>query len=359
MKVEVLTDEQVKFFEGPLKVTTCGNVIETMAMEKLNRKGSQIIQLGDYKYILKSDIDEHGEIIGEVKEFKRTDNRGQNLKGMARSMKDLRDLINCNVTNVANCRWVTLTYRQRENPSEEAVPMTDTKRLYEDMKNFYKRLKYHHEKNGLPPYERIDAVEPQGSGSWHVHSLWIYDKKAPYIANKDLAELWGQGFVTIKKLDDVDNVGAYLTAYLCDVEVTEALQQGIDIRHMHFKDVEVTDEDGQTVKKRYIKGARLHMYPAKMNFYRTSRGVKRPSVEWLSEQEAKEKVKAATLTFSKNIRLTDEETDFTSDIQYRYYNTIRKCCQDDVSKNTSKNAELWCGATKEEWTELYNSANIE
>ena len=45
--------------------------------------------------------------------------------------------------------------------------------------------------------------------------------------NEVVADLWKQGFVTVKRLDDVDNVGAYLTAYLGDMELSEAHAQGI------------------------------------------------------------------------------------------------------------------------------------
>jgi len=36
----------------------------------------------------------------------------------------------------------------------------------------------------------------------------------PYIENKKLNELWGNGFVKINKIDHVDNVGAYMIKYM-------------------------------------------------------------------------------------------------------------------------------------------------
>ena len=92
----------------PIKVTTCGNIIETMEMSRVNRKGSSIIYVDKDHYYNKSDFDcETGEILGELKEFNRTENRGQNVVGMRQSMKKLRDLINCNVVDPSHCRWVT------------------------------------------------------------------------------------------------------------------------------------------------------------------------------------------------------------------------------------------------------------
>ena len=104
-----------------------------------------------------------------------------------------------------NVRWITLTYAEN---------MTDTDRLYFDFKDFNKRFQYYCKINGYSKPEYIVMMEPQGRGAWHCHLLYIWDCKAPYVANKTLRDLWGHGFVKIKKLDNCDNVGAYLTAYL-------------------------------------------------------------------------------------------------------------------------------------------------
>lgn len=287
-------------------------------MSKVNRRGSSIVRIDEDHYVNASDIDyASGEITGEIKKFNRTDNRGQNLNGLAKSMKAVRDLINCNIANPAFARWMTFTYAEN---------MTDPKRLYRDRQVFWQRVVRWHKKNNIPIPEYIAIVEPQGRGAWHLHEVWLYPIKAPYLPNNVIAELWGNGFVTVKKLDDVDNVGAYITAYLCDVPMEECGQLGIntsDLKPWQIKEAEIKQDDGSTVKKKYVKGARMHLYPNKMNFYRTSRGVKRPIVEWLREDKAKEKVKAGTLTYSKTIRLTDDNTEFTSDIKYEYYNTVR------------------------------------
>lgn len=308
-----------------VKVTECGNVIEVMETTSRNTKGSQIQRIDEDHYINKKFFDaDTGEIKlpygyefdSLVKEFKRTENRGQNIKGMKQSMKKLRDLINCNVTNPLFCRWITLTYAQN---------MTDPKQLYKDHKNFIERLHTYHKNNGLPDFEYISCVEPQGRGAWHVHSLWIYrNTKAPYLPNEDIRRVWGHGFVTVRKVENVDNVGAYLTAYMCDVEVDDfkQIQDQLPKTSFDVKTVEV-EENGKKIEKKYVKGARLYLYPNKMNFYRASRGVKKPVVEWMTEEKAKEKVSEATETYRKTIRLTDDETGFTNDLNYTYYNTIR------------------------------------
>lgn len=304
-------DSRVKNKYGIVKVTTMGNVFEVMEMSKVNRKGSSILNLGNDQYCLKSDINIHtGEISPDkIKKFNRTENRGQNKAGLAQSMKNVRNLINSNVMNPENVRWVTLTYAEN---------MTDNKRLMKDRESFWKRFKRWHIKEDIPVPEYISIVEPQGRGAWHLHELWIYSTKAPFLPNEKIRELWQQGFVTVKKLEDVDNVGAYITAYLCDVPVEEYEEDG----ELHeVKEVEVLDEKGNKVTKKYIKGGRLHLYPSNMNFYRTSRNIKRPVVEWLPLKKVEEKASSAKLTYSKTIRLTDKE--YSNDIHYEYYNTIR------------------------------------
>lgn len=295
--------ELVKFKES-------GNISEIVYVEKLNRT-AHIKKLSATEYVHLG--------TGEVKEFQhRQETRADNIQSVSHSLEKLRDLINTNVVNVRNCRWVTLTYAEN---------MTDTKRLYEDFKKFNMRLRY-----TLGHYEYIVAMEPQGRGAWHAHMVMIFDKQAPYIENKLMADVWGHGFVTVKRLDDVDNVGAYLTAYLGDMELDEAINSGAilltcrkeDINDTNLKLVEYKDENGENKTKRYVKGARLKMYPVGFNLYRSSRGIKKPVISYITNKQAEKKVSAHTLTYEKTISISDSENNFSSFINYRYYNSKRK-----------------------------------
>lgn len=170
-------------------------------------------------------------------------------------------------------------------------------------------------------------MEPQGRGAWHAHLLYIWqDMKAPYIANDVFAKLWGHGFVRIKKLDNVDNVGAYLTAYLGDMELSEVdWHKWNEItRGATVKQVEMIDENGEKVTKPVLKGARLNLYPANFNMLRCSRGIKRPTEEMLSQEMANKKVSGATKTFETAVKLTDVENEFDSVIIKTQYNRVRK-----------------------------------
>lgn len=288
-----------------VKVTEMGNVIEVQYMSRRNTK--QTIQMlpGGEEFIVCAS--------GEVKEVTHHETRKDNKKGLYRTFAKARGIINANVTDVEKVRWCTLTYAEN---------MTDTVQLYNDFEKFNKRFQYYCKNKGYSKPEYIAMMEPQGRGAWHVHLLYIWqDMKAPFIPNEDFRELWGHGFVRIKKLDNVDNVGAYLTAYLGDMEITDLdVSQAVG---KNCKIVETEDDNGCIVKKAIIKGARLDLYPANFNMIRTSRGVKRPTEEMMTQFEANKKVSGATKTFESAIKLTDTENDFDTIIIKEQYNKIR------------------------------------
>lgn len=288
-----------------VKVTEMGNVIEVQYMSHRNCKQTVQMLPGGEQFVICA--------TGEVKDIEHHNTRRDNKKGLYKTFANARGVINANVTDVSKVRWCTLTY---------ADNMTDTKKLYQDFMLFNKRFQYYCKTKGYSKPEYIVMMEPQGRGAWHAHLLYIWqDMKAPYISNQEFREMWTHGFVRIKKLDNVDNVGAYLTAYLGDMEVNEA---GLDKAvGKQCKVVEVEDEDGKKVKKAFIKGARLDLYPANFNMLRCSRGVKRPVEELMFQGEANKKVLGATKTFQSAIKLTDLDSGFESIIIKEQYNKLR------------------------------------
>lgn len=149
---------------------------------------------------------------------------------------------------------------------------------------------------------------------------------APFIPNADMAKLWGQGFTKTKSLKGVDNPGLYLTAYLGDMELTEAISAGA-FSAGRLAEAETEDEQGQKQKKAVIKGARLHLYPPGFNLYRCSRCVKRPEVQHMTEREAQEIIKGAPLTYEKTIAVTDSAGETVNVINYRQYNQARQAVE--------------------------------
>jgi hypothetical protein len=294
-----------------VKVTEMGNIIEIQYMSRRNYKATIKMLPGGDQYLELS--------TGEIKDIVHHETRADQKKSLARTFKNARGLINSNVTDVSKVAWITLTYAEN---------MTDTNQLYADFRKFTMRFQTYCNNNGYGKAEYIVMMEPQGRGAWHCHLLYLFDLvKAPYIENKTLSDIWGHGFVKIKKLDNVDNVGAYLTAYLGDMDISELGPS--EIIGQQLKQVEI-EEDGEYQKKYYVKGARLNLYPLNFNMIRCSRGVKRPIEELISQEEAEKKVSASTLTFEKTVMLQDLESDFETIINTQYYNKARVKNQDTI-----------------------------
>lgn len=278
-------------------VTKMNHIVEVQHMQKMNRK-AHIKKLDKDRYIYLGS--------GEIKEFDHIENRSQSHNSLRQTFKKLRYLINNNFTGAGNELHVILTYAEN---------MTDTERLYKDYEKFIKRLRYKYK--DISSIDYISVVEPQGRGAWHCHLLLRFnDIDKVYIENSMLAELWGHGFVTIRSLKDVDNIGAYLSAYLTDVEFTkENIISLVDTDYVVY----VKEVNGQ--EKYIVKGGRLHMYPSGMNLFRKSKGIVYPERQRMKYKEIKKIVGSAEPTYQKSI--TVENNDFTNTINYEQYNLKR------------------------------------
>lgn len=302
----------------PVKMSYEGNILHMQQMASVNFE-PKIKVLNADEYILLS--------TGEIKTMEHHENRADDgYISLRRTFRNLRALLNTNCTNPCNCKFVTLTYREN---------MTNSKKLSKDIEHFIKRLRNKYNEFSL---EYIAIAEPQGRGAWHSHIVLIFDRLAPYIPNDVIWRCWspkgykdklqngvGYDFTSIKKLDDVDNVGAYLTAYLGDLPLSDAERLG-DININKYKIKVIEGENG--APKRILKGARLCLYPNKFNLYRCSKGIKKPAQEFVTLEQAENKVSGATLTFDRTYLLSKSETlrsddDLINIIRQRYYNTNR------------------------------------
>ena len=223
-----------------------------------------------------------------------------------RLFKKLRYLINNNFVGKRNELFLTLTYKEN---------MTDPKKLYDDVRKFIMRLKYEFKDKSTLDY--INVVEPQERGAWHCHLLLRFNElENVFIPSHEMFKLWGHGYITIKSMKDVDNIGAYLSAYLADLELTgdnihKATEEGLNVIEKEI--------DGQ--KKKFIKGGRLHLYPTGMNLYRKSKGVKPPERKKMKYSEAIKKVGSVQPHFTADITITTD--DFENTIAYEQYNSKR------------------------------------
>ena len=307
MKIEKVESFYINS-ESQVKLTKTGKIYKLRSMKFKAQPHIQKIDKDRYVYLP----------TGEVKDYNHTAvTRADNAKNAKASFSALRDILNTNIDKPYKCLFVTLTYKRN---------MKDVNQLYNDFRKFNMKFRRYCKKLNRD-YEYICVTEPQGRGAFHCHVIFIFDKKAPFIPNEDVARLWGHGFTSIRKLkDEVDNIGAYLTAYLTDIEVEKIPDIRLldNVTQFDIKSIETVDENGEKVNKSYIKGLRLKMYPKGMKIYRCSRGIKKPIVSHCTYSEALKTIGNAKLTHDNTIRLVDEAGIEINRINYRCYNANKK-----------------------------------
>lgn len=276
-------------------VTDMGHLVEVQHMTKRNTE-CHIRKIDADRYILLE--------TGEIFEFDKSSNRSENENSLRKTFKKLRHLINTNFTGKPNELFVTFTFGKDS---------FDNKMVYEDFDKFMKRLRYRYK--DLTTIDYLNVVEPHASGQWHSHMLIRFnDLEKIYIPNKEMAELWSHGYVTIKSLKDVDNIGAYVSAYLADLDVPDDF-----VPKNQNTEVMIKNVDGK--QKKFIKGGRLQFYPPGMNLYRKSKGIVPPTTENMTYKNAQKKVGSAKPHFKKSY--TVERDNFKNTITIEQYNLKR------------------------------------
>ena len=284
---EIVRSECIIPYYANVTLTVTNSIIEVQYLEKYNNQNN-IKKLSDDYYLILS--------TGEIRKFEKNDDRLSNKNSFRQTFKKLRYLINNNFCGLNNELFITLTYAEN---------MQDTSRLYCDLEKFMKRLRYKYK--NISQIEYITVVEPQKRGAWHAHILIKFiDVDKIYIPNALISSVWGLGFVNVQSIAkmSVDNLGAYLTAYLTDLPIGDIPINEID-KYKKFKKVN---------DKYFVKGARLKLYPKGMNFYRKSKGIKFPERFNIPYSDIKKYVGTAIPTYSKRLDLNTN--DFCNTVVY-------------------------------------------
>lgn len=295
----MVKQENIPFEPSVTFAKVCGNITEVTEMRNVPHPTMVNISK-DYMMNLGT---------GEVVEKCHTENRAEGKQSIRRTLAKIRDLVNTNCLSPYNLLWCTLTYAEN---------MVDPKRLASDFDVFWKRFRRYCKANGYDIPEYIAVTEPQGRGAWHIHLILIWNGEPPYIPNNaDFFPLWGQGFTKIKRVNAVDNIGAYFSAYLADIDITDEPM----LKDMQVNGDSVVEKVSNGKKKKILKGGRLHLYPTGMNIVRHSRGIKMPVIE--SGVQAKEKASEGTETYSQTYSVYDDDGVLVNVIRKTYYNAIR------------------------------------
>jgi hypothetical protein len=287
--LDISPDEEVT-------VTQTNHLVEVQHMTHMNPE-IKIRKLDKYHYL---DLE-----TGEIREFDLSDNRAGNQKSLKKTFKKLRYLINNNFSGAKNELHATLTYAEN---------MTSHERLYKDFDKFMKRLRYSFEQRTSIDY--ICVVEPQARGAWHCHVLLRFnDLDKVYVPNNELAKLWRQGYVNIRTLKGVDNIAAYLSAYLSNIELPPEIGDWFIKSDIGKKQIKRVGD------KVYLKGGRLHMYPSGVNLYRKSKGIKHPDRPKMPFKAVGDIVGSATPHYQQTY--TIEKDDYKNTISFMQYNLKR------------------------------------
>lgn len=303
MKVKNSEQTYMPFDNEIVKVKNMNGIVEVMYIEHIPTGLTKIQKVDKDHYI---DL-----CTGELKEYIHTLNRSQNPASMKHTFMHIRDIINNNFTGGKNELMVTLTYAEN---------MTDTKRLYSDFDVFMHRFK-----RKYPNCSYFMVVEPQARGAWHCHLL-VKDNTGNtlYIPDKVIAKMWGHGFTKTKRIKNVDNIGAYLSAYLADIELDEYMKVADVPDHIEIIQREVDDENGPKQSKAFVKGGRCYLYPVGMNIYRHSRDIKPPAAERMSWKDAKKIVGECTPDYTSAFEIASDDGIHLNTVQYLHYNQKRR-----------------------------------
>lgn len=267
-------------FDGRPRVlaTDCGKVVKYSLSDYRPRVDEYGERLPPYYYLR----DEDGNVVdrdryisattGEIREFERSEVKGDNKDSLKKSFARLRDLINANFDEPSRTLFVTYTYDPKR--LERFGSVLDLRKVSKDMRRMFCNMR---KSGAVPDFRHIYVVEQQGNGRWHTHCIFFYEEVPPYIEEELLRSWWPHGFVRVSRRfhdgEEILNVGAYICAYLTDV---------------------VTDDHKQ------VKNARLMNYPTNVHLYRCSRNVRRPVHREVDYSEFRDVMPSSeTLTYQK------------------------------------------------------------
>lgn len=300
-KVKISNDVWIPVSDRDLvTVTRMGHITELQYLEKMNSKPT-ILKLSADQYMVLS--------TGEIFDIEKTEKRVENTTSLRKTFKKMRYLINNNFEGRKNELFITLTFAPDSSGWRPSV--ADTDYLGKCFKAFMQRIK---RKYGSVDFIRV--LEPHEDGKAHYHVLLRFnDCKSVYIANSDFRKLWTEGFVTIHSLKDVDNIGAYVSAYFTDIELNDKTYE--DLLNSDKSNKKVVEKGG----KQFIKGGRLQYYPTGVQIYNKSKGIIMPEREVMSYKKAKKIAGSDQPTFEKNYLI--EADSFSNKMRIESYNSKR------------------------------------
>lgn len=194
---------------------------------------------------------------------------GKLQHNIMRTRNTVRRLILSNFDTTA--KFWTFTFDDSKVPPEISRDVQASNSLW---KTFIQRMRRRY-----GDFKYLAVLEFQKRGAVHYHCL----ADLPYIKQKTVQEIWGNGFVSVNRIKHVDNLGAYVVKYMTK---------------------EMTDE---------------RMFGNKT--YQCSKGLDRP-VEYRGE-EATRLIESLELDKKKEVYADSYESEYLGKIVYKEYNLLR------------------------------------
>lgn len=268
-------------------VTLMNDIYEVQYLQKSNRQNN-ILKIDSDRYVIKS--------TGEIKYYEHTKTRNQSENSIKQTMKKLRYLINANFSGRKNELWATLTFKDTIIAKQPSL-------IYKEFNKFIKRLNYKYKEK----LDYIAILEPHGISNknisewhgFHLHLLLKSSSSNLYIPYQEFEQIWGLGMCRIERLKNIDNIGAYLSAYLTNAELSEE----------------------NSSKKKYVKGSRLWLYPKGVRIYRKSKGIRYPKRIKMPYHSAKELI-GIEPHYTKTYKI--ENDNFENIVIFEQYNKKRR-----------------------------------
>lgn len=135
-------------------------------------------------------------------------------------------------------QFITFTFKENVQDLSEANDI---------FTNFIKRLNYHYFDTKESVVKYVVVPEFQERGAVHYHAIFfnlpLFDKRKEFTTG-EFAELWGQGFIKIKSMNNIPNVGLYMTKYMTKDATDRRLigrKKYFSSRHLNKPDVFSTE----------------------------------------------------------------------------------------------------------------------
>ena len=221
------------------KVIRSGHIVEIY--EYQNTKAKLVLAEREENYT--GEFEEEKEKGEKIEEEEKDRKDEYKARTNVRARNNLRRLINMNFNNKS--LFVTLTFKEN---------IQDIPHANKEFKKFIQRMRYKQ-----PNFAYVAVIEFQKRGAIHYHMVcnldthWK-DHDELQARERELAEIWTNGFCDIQEIKHLDNVGAYLIKYMTKDNVDSRLEG--KKRYFSSKNldrpIELTGEEAKKLIEEYF-----------------------------------------------------------------------------------------------------------